>query len=73
MTNEILYMMEERRLLKHNKCLYRQKEHEIQRECRKAKEEKKLSHQCDLIEQLDATNQSNQIHSQISVIIGAHK
>ena len=64
MTNEILDMMEERRILKHNECLYRQKDAEIQRECHKAKE-KMLSQQCDLIEQLDATNQSNLIHAQI--------
>ena len=31
MTNEILDMMEGRRLLKHNECLYRQKDAEIQR------------------------------------------
>ena len=40
MTNEILDMMEERRLLKHNEGLYRQKDAEIQRECHKAKEKK---------------------------------
>ena len=38
MTNVILVMMEERRLLKHNEGLYRQKDDEIQRECHKAKE-----------------------------------
>ena len=32
-----------------------------------------LSQQCDLIEQLDATNQSNLMHAQIRKIIGAHK
>ena len=37
MTNEILDMMEERRLLKHNAGLYSQKDAEIQRECHKAK------------------------------------
>ena len=35
MTNEILDMMEERRLLKHNAGLYRQKDDEIQREYHK--------------------------------------
>ena len=38
MTNELLDMMEERRLLKHNQGLYRQKDVEIQRECHKAQE-----------------------------------
>ena len=61
MTNEILDMMEEMRLLKHNQGLYRQKNAEIQRECHNAKE-KMLSQQCDLIEQLDDTNQSNIMH-----------
>ena len=37
MTNEIKDMMEERRLLKHNQGLYREKDTEIQRECHKAK------------------------------------
>ena len=32
-----------------------------------------LSQQCDRIEQLDATNQSNLIHGQIRKTIGAHK
>ena len=58
MTNGILDMMEERRLLKHNQGLYKQMDTEIQRECYKAKETM-LSHQRDLIEKLDATNQSN--------------
>ena len=68
MTNQILDMMEERRLLKHNQGLYRQKDAEIQRKCHKAKD-KML---CDLIEQLDA-NQSNRMHTQIRKTIGAHK
>ena len=34
---------------------------------------KMLSQQCDLIEQLDATNQSNLRHAQIRNTIGAHK
>ena len=62
MTNEILDMMEERRLLKHNQGLYRQNDAEIQRECHKAKENM-VSQQCDLIEQLDATNQRNLMHT----------
>ena len=72
MTNEILDMMEERRLLKHNQGLYRQKDAEIQRECHKGKE-KMLSQQCDLIEQLDAANQSNLMYAQIRKTIGSHK
>ena len=40
MTNEKLDMMEERRLLKHNQGLYRQKDVEIQRDCHKAQEKK---------------------------------
>ena len=40
MTNEILDMMEERRLIKHNEGLHRQKDAEIQRECPKTKEKK---------------------------------
>ena len=64
MTNEILDMMEEKRLLKYIEGLYRQKDAEIQRECHKAKS-KMLSQQCGLIEQLDDTNQSNLIHAQI--------
>ena len=32
-----------------------------------------LSQQCDLIEHLDATNQSNPMHAQIRKNIGAHK
>ena len=70
MTNEIPNMMEERRLLKHNQCLYRQKDAEIHRECHK---EKMLSQQCYLIEQLDATNQSNLMHAHIRKTIGARK
>ena len=34
---------------------------------------KMLSQQCDLIEQLDATNQGNLMHAQIRKTIGAHK
>ena len=34
---------------------------------------KLLSQQCELIEQLDATNQSNLMHEQIRKTIGAHK
>ena len=34
---------------------------------------KMLSQQCDLIEQLDATNQSNLMHAQIRKTIGSHK
>ena len=38
------------------------------------KQKKKMfSQQCDLIEQLDATNQSNLMHVQIRKNIGAHK
>ena len=70
MTNDILDMMEERRLLKHNEGLYRQKDAAIKRECHKAKD-KMLSQQCDLIEQLDATN--NLMPAHIKRTIGAHK
>ena len=66
MTNKILAMMEARRLLEHNECLYIQKDAEIQREYHKAKENI-LSQQCDLIEQ------RNLIHAQIRNTIGAHK
>ena len=72
MSIEILDMMEERRLLKHNEGLYRQKDAEIPCECRKTKE-KILSQQCDFIEQLYPTNQCNIMHSQIRRTIGAHK
>ena len=34
---------------------------------------KMLSQQCDLIEQLNATNQDNLMHTQIRKTIGAHK
>ena len=61
MTNEILDMMEGRRLLKPNQVLYRQNDAEIQREYHKANENM-LSQQCDLIEQLGATIQSNLMH-----------
>ena len=72
MNNEILDMMQERRLLKHNQGLYRQKDAEIQRECHKSKL-KMLSQQCDFIEQLNDTNQSNLMHAQIRKTTGAHK
>ena len=34
---------------------------------------KMLTQQCNLTEQLDATNQSNLMHAQIRTTIGAHK
>ena len=55
MTNEILDMMEERRLLKYNECLYRQNDVKIQKECHKANENI-LSQKCDLIEQSNLMN-----------------
>ena len=73
MTNEILDMMEERRLLKHNQFLYRQKDAEIHRKNVTKQNKKMLSQQCDLIKQLDAMNQSNLMHVHIRKTIWAHK
>ena len=72
MTNEILDMMEERRLLNIIKVYIEKKMLKFRENVTKQKKTMLLQ-QSDLIEQLDATNQCNLMHAQIRKTIGAHK
>ena len=68
MTEEILEMMEERRLLKGNSERYRAKDREIKRKCKERKDEW-LKECCKEVEALEKTN-SKQMHEKIRELTG---
>ena len=68
MTEEILEIMEERRLLKGQTERYREKDRQIKRKCKERKEEW-LKERCDEIEQLQRSN-SKEMYEKINELTG---
>lgn len=68
MTEDILNLMEERRLLKGNPDRYREMDREVKRRCKERKEEW-LKEQCDEVEQLERVN-SKQMYEKVRELSG---
>ena len=68
MTEDILNLMDERRLLKESPDRYREMDREVKRRC-KARKEEWLKEQCDEVEQLERAN-SKQMYEKVREING---